>query len=98
MFILKLFLKILLLPIYLVMKFISFMIMFASTMGALVYGLFFFVMILFLAFVGFGSQDWLAVGIGLVFCFLVYLSGVAIVALNSVLIGINDKMTVFMFS
>ena len=98
MFILKLFLKLLLFPIYLFMKFISFMITFASTMGALVYGLFFFVMILFLAYVGFGRQEWLAVGIGLGFCFLVYLSGLAVVAINSILIGINDKMTSFIFS
>ena len=98
MFALKFLLKVLLLPIYLLMKFISFMIMFASSMGALLYGLFFFVMILFLAFIGFGSHDWLSVGIGLFLCFLVYLSGFAVVLLNGVLIAINDRMTEFMLS
>lgn len=97
MFLLKLLMKALLLPVYLFITFITFMVNFASVMGSVIVGLYFFLMILLLLWMGV-HHDWLGVGIGLGFSFIAYLGSVAALAVNGLLQSLSDKVGAVIFS
>ena len=97
MFVLKLLLKLLLLPIFLLSMFLSFMIRMASIVSSVFYVLFFLGLLMLIVFIAF-QHNWLAVAIGLGIGFIVYLSGFAIVAVNGILMTFNEKFGEFLLS
>lgn len=97
MFVLKMLLKLLLLPVYLLSMFLSFMVRMASIISSVFYVMFFLGLLVLIVFIAF-QHNWLAVAIGLGIGFIVYLSGCAIVAVNGVLMTFNEKFGEFLLS
>ncbi len=91
MIILKLFLKVLLLPVYLIVTFVAFMVNFASSMASVVVGLYFFFMILMIIWFGY-NHNWFGVGLSIGVSFVGFLISFAAVAINEILMLLSEKI------
>ncbi len=91
MFIFKLFIKVMLLPVYLIVSFIAFMVKFASSMASVFVGLYFFFMILMILWFGY-NHNWFGIGLSIGVSFLGFLISFAAVALNEILMMLSEKI------